>query len=89
MCRAAKTPSTMAQQKAATTPKLMKTIDATNCGLKSEEHQLRHHLLRHLHMHYSDFYLPCFSLKRGLAGYKQDGQPDPVVLVAGIAPNSL
>lgn len=30
MCLAAKTPSTMAQQKAATTPKLMKTMDATN-----------------------------------------------------------
>lgn len=31
MCLAANTPSTIAQQKAATTPKLMKTIDATNC----------------------------------------------------------
>lgn len=30
MCLAAKTPSTMAQQKAATTPKLMKTMEATN-----------------------------------------------------------
>lgn len=30
MCRAAKTPSTIAQQKAATTPKLMKTMEATN-----------------------------------------------------------
>lgn len=34
MCLAGKTPSTIAQQKAATTPKLMKTIDATNCGRK-------------------------------------------------------
>lgn len=31
MCLAANTPSTMAQQKAATTPKLMKTMDATSC----------------------------------------------------------
>lgn len=31
MCLAAKTPSTMAQQKAAITPKLIKTIEATNC----------------------------------------------------------
>lgn len=30
MCLAAKTPSTIAQQKAATTPKLMKTMEATN-----------------------------------------------------------
>lgn len=30
MCLAAKTPSTMAQQNAAMTPKLMKTIDATS-----------------------------------------------------------
>lgn len=30
MCRAANTPSTMAQQKAATTPKLMKTMAATS-----------------------------------------------------------
>lgn len=30
MCRAAKTPSMIAQQKAATTPKLMKTMEATN-----------------------------------------------------------
>lgn len=30
MCLAAKTPSTIAQQKAATAPKLMKTMDATN-----------------------------------------------------------
>lgn len=34
MCLAAKTPSTIAQQKAATTPKLMKTIDATSCERK-------------------------------------------------------
>lgn len=39
MCLAAKTPSTIAQQKAATAPKLMKTIDATNCG-KKHMHQL-------------------------------------------------
>lgn len=32
MCLAAKTPSTMAQQKAAITPKLIKTIEATSCG---------------------------------------------------------
>lgn len=32
MCRAANTPSTMAQQKAATTPKLMKTMAATSWG---------------------------------------------------------
>jgi len=38
MCLAAKTPSTIAQQKAATTPKLINTIDATNCGRK--QHQL-------------------------------------------------
>lgn len=31
MCLAAKTPSTMAQQKAAITPKLIKTIEATSC----------------------------------------------------------
>lgn len=30
ICLAAKTPSTIAQQKAATTPKLMKTMEATN-----------------------------------------------------------
>lgn len=30
MCLAAKTPSTIAQQNAATTPKLMKTMEATN-----------------------------------------------------------
>lgn len=30
MCLVANTPSTMAQQKAATTPKLMNTIDATS-----------------------------------------------------------
>lgn len=32
ICLAAKTPSTMAQQKAAITPKLIKTIEATSCG---------------------------------------------------------
>lgn len=32
MCCAANTPSTMAQQKAATTPKLMNTIAATSCN---------------------------------------------------------
>lgn len=32
MCRAANTPSTMAQQKAATTPKLMNTMAATSWG---------------------------------------------------------
>lgn len=32
MCLAAKTPSTIAQQKEATTPKLMKTMDATSCN---------------------------------------------------------
>lgn len=44
MCLAAKTPSTIAQQKAATTPKLMKTIDATNWKrqMKTEEHELHH-----------------------------------------------
>lgn len=40
MCLAANTPSTIAQQKAATTPKLMKTIDATNWKRhNTEEHQ--------------------------------------------------
>ena len=34
MCLAANTPSTIAQQKAATTPKLMKTMEATNCERK-------------------------------------------------------
>lgn len=41
MCLAAKTPSTIAQQKAATAPKLMKTIDATNCGRKQRRVSFR------------------------------------------------
>lgn len=32
MCLAAKTPSTIAQQNEATTPKLMKTMEATSCN---------------------------------------------------------
>lgn len=36
MCLAAKTPSTIAQQNAATTPKLMKTMEATNWKRRME-----------------------------------------------------
>lgn len=39
MCLAAKTPSTIAQQKAATTPKLMKTMEATNWGEEERERE--------------------------------------------------
>lgn len=38
MCLAAKTPSTMAQQKAAITPKLINTIEATSCRREQNQH---------------------------------------------------
>lgn len=75
MCREAKTPSTMAQQKAATTPKLMKTIDATSCrgkttapGLQARQQwplSASRHPSRHLRLCFIHPFSACLSVYEG------------------------